>query len=150
MLVAVGIGLLTSECYDYLDVTVYDANGRKTCDATVTVSKDGGSAQELGSCYYAPLGNGTWQLRARLAGYPDATSTVQVDNRKECIRHVQSAELTIGAAHTATPIVSRALPVAPAVTSAAPSASSVPESAPPASSTAPPLGVFPDQSDAPH
>ena len=150
VLVAVGIGLLTSECYDYLDVTVYDANGRKTCNATVTVSKDGGSAQELTSCYYAPLGNGTWQLRATLPGFPEATSTVQVDNRKECVRHVQSAELTIGAAHTAKPIVSSPLPATPAVTSTTPTTTPAPTSAPPASSAAPPLGVFPDQSDAPH
>ncbi len=44
----VGVGVATSHCYDYLDVTVFDAEGRKTCAATVTASK-GGEHFELDS-----------------------------------------------------------------------------------------------------
>jgi hypothetical protein len=115
----VGIGVLTSTCYDYLDVTVYDAEGRKTCDATVTATSATGNTVELTSCYSTPLGDGVWSLRAHLQGYPGATSEVRVDNRNECVHHVQRVELTLTRmgekTQPATPIVSAPIPIAPAL-----------------------------------
>jgi hypothetical protein len=157
----VAVGAATSRCYDYLDVTVFDADGRKTCAATVTAS-DGGSPFELSSCYYAPLSDGRWTLRASLPGFPDALSTVEVEHAHDCIRHVQTVELTLNRVGTpakpvfrpppAVSVPTPATPAAPAVTPsstppaiepAAP-ASAAPASAPPSNSTAPSLGVFPD------
>ena len=164
----VAIGALTSRCYDYLDVTVLDADGRKTCAATVTASK-GGSPLELSSCYYTPLTDGRWTLRASLPGFPDALSTVVVDHAHDCTRNVQTLELTMKRAGAPlTPSVT-ARPAAPAASaaSAAPAAPPapasptpsaepateprVPEVAPPpatsalpANSAAPPVGVFPE------
>ena len=102
----VGISALTSHCYDYLDVTVLDAQGRKTCAATVTASRDNsGEHFELESCYYTPLTDGRWTLRASLPGNNDAQSVVEVEHKDDCTRHVQSVELTLN-----TP----GLPLAPA------------------------------------
>lgn len=140
LLAAVGTFALTSQCYDYLDVTVYDPNGRKTCDAIVTATSSTGSELELTSCYYTPLSNGNWTLRARLPGFPDVSSQVQVDNRKECIHHVQRMELSIAAHAATTPNVSVPLPSA-----SPPSAPVAPDSA--ASGGAPPTNAFPDQGD---
>lgn len=93
----VSIAALTSHCYDYLDVTVLDADGRKTCAATVTAI-NGGSQFDLASCYYTPLTDGTWTLRASLPGSPDTVSKVVVDHAHDCTRHVQSVELTLNRA----------------------------------------------------
>ncbi len=152
----VGVGVLTSHCYDYLDVTVLDADGRKTCAATVTASK-GGEHFELTSCYYAPLTDGHWTLRASLPGFPDALSTVEVEHEHDCTRHVQTVELTLS--HSPSPkAVLLAAPAAPLpTTTSAPAAASAlpspepaapaptpPSSALPANNATPPVGVFPD------
>jgi hypothetical protein len=163
----VAIGTLTSPCYDYLDVTVLDADGRKTCAATVS-ARSGGSQFELGSCYYTPLSDGRWTLRASLPGFPDAVSTVEVDHAHDCTRHVQSVELTLnrpGSSATrplrpTPPDLALPPPVTPATPGQAPAtppaatppASSSPSSpaaptAPPASSATPSVGVFPDASE---
>ncbi|HEX7452155.1 MAG TPA: hypothetical protein VF294_07720 [Polyangiaceae bacterium] len=145
----VGIGALTSHCYDYLDVTVFDAQGRKTCAATVT-AQNGGDHFELSSCYYAPLTDGVWTLSASLPGFPDSTTTVPVEHANDCTRHVQSVELTLNAPGTAptarAPVSQPALPPQPALApppAAAPLPSAQP-SAPPASSAVTPVGVFPE------
>lgn len=174
----VGISALTSHCYDYLDVSVFDEHGRKTCAATVTVS-NGGDHFQLESCYYAPLSDGIWKLRATSPGYPDAVSTVEVEHAHDCIRHVQSVELTFSAARSAPrssqapvatssapslappplPPLPPALPAPPTpppppppiVSAPAPVTVQIPTpSAVPAASAAPPVGVFPDQTKSPH
>ncbi|HEY2408927.1 MAG TPA: hypothetical protein VGI10_23140 [Polyangiaceae bacterium] len=104
-----GIALLTHQCYDYLDVTVYDGAGRNTCAAEVFAEK-GSSSLRLTSCYYTPLSDGTWTLRARYPGVPDVTSTVIVEHPSGCTAHVQSAALTLGAG----PVPPAAPPFAPA------------------------------------
>lgn len=135
---AVGVAALTSHCYDYLDVTVRDAEGRRTCAATVTASAQGDQL-ELTSCYYAPLTDGRWTLRASLPGSVDAVSTVEVEHRSDCIRHVQSVELTLKRPGSA--------PVIPAPASASPPAAppapspALPE---PASPAAPPPAPAPE------
>src|SRR5450432_4158976 len=96
LVVVVAIGALTSHCYDYIDVSVFDPQGRKTCAAAVTAT-NGGDEFELKSCYYAPLTDGHWTIRARLPGFPDAVSVADVEHANDCIRHVQSMELTINA-----------------------------------------------------
>jgi len=96
LVAVVAIGALTSHCYDYLDVTVLDAQGRKTCAATVTAS-NGSEEFELKSCYYAPLTDGRWIIRAHAPGLVDAVSSAQVEHADDCTRHVQSMELTLGA-----------------------------------------------------
>ena len=161
----VGIGALTSHCYDYLDVTVFDAQGRKTCAATVT-ARNGGEHFELSSCYYAPLTDGVWTLSASLPGYPDSTTTVPVEHANDCTRHVQSVELTLNAPGTAPtarapvslpvppqpalpppPALPAPQPALPSVPATAPAAAPLPSaqpSAPPASSAVTPVGVFPE------
>jgi hypothetical protein len=170
----VAIGALTSHCYDYADVTVYDPGGHRTCDATVSATS-GRDDFELKSCYYAPLTDGHWIIRAKLPGFPDAVSAVDVEHANDCTRHVQSMQLTINApgspSSTPTPVVQDPSvqrlppppappPVGPVSTAPAPalpnvapppssSAGSAP-SAPPVSSTTPPsVGVFPDQATRP-
>lgn len=137
LLGAVAMGALTARCYDYVDVTVLDADGRKTCAATVTASS-GGSEFELSSCYQAPLTNGKWELRATLAGSIDAVSTVLVEHPHDCIRYVQSVELTLhrpGAApaRPLTPPALAPLPLSPSASSPPPPAS--PSATPPTSAT---------------
>ena len=151
----VGVGALTSRCYDYLDVAVFDADGHKTCAATVTAS-NGASRFELTSCYYAPLTDGRWTLRASLPGFSDALSTVEVEHAHDCTRHVQTVELTMkrtGAFGAPTPLVApRPAVASPAQAPASPSPATVPSApgsaspgiAPPASSAIPPVGVFPN------
>jgi hypothetical protein len=156
----VAIAALTSHCYDYLDLTVFDGQGRKTCAATVNASTDGDHF-ELGSCYYAPLTDGVWTLRATLPGYKDATTTVAVEHAQGCARHVQSVELTLYpvqplAGPSAAPqILPNSPPPAattlppgppPAAPSAGVTAPTPPASASavPGASAAPPLGVFPN------
>ncbi|MEI9948595.1 MAG: hypothetical protein WDO74_06320 [Pseudomonadota bacterium] len=147
-------------------MTVLDADGRKTCAATVTVSNNGGGQFELTSCYYAALTDGRWTLRASLPGFADAVSTVEVDHAHDCIRHVQTVQLTLnrtGARLAPKPVLSPppavalpplATPPAPAPAPAPATTSTVPEAAPAApgsaappsaaSSVTPPVGVFPD------
>ena len=101
----VAVGALTSHCYDYVDVTVYDGHGRKTCAAKVTAT-NGGDQFELQSCYYAPLTDGRWTLRASQPGLVDSVTTLDVAHARDCTRHVQSVELTLaspGAAPAAKP-----------------------------------------------
>jgi hypothetical protein len=93
---ALAIGALTTRCYDYIDVSVYAPNGHKTCVATVTAS-DGGGPFELNSCYYTPLSDGRWTIRASLPGLPSVATVVLVDHSQDCTRHVQSMELTLAA-----------------------------------------------------
>jgi len=145
----VAIAALTSHCYDYLDVTVFDGQGRKTCAATVT-AKNGGDHFELSSCYYAPLTDGVWTLSASLPGYPDATTTVPVEHVNNCARHVQSVELSLkaagGAPESPAPVLLPAPPPPPAAPS--PVSASIPSAEPaahPASSAVTPVGVFPAQ-----
>jgi hypothetical protein len=152
----VAIGALTSHCYDYLDVTVFDGQGRKTCAATVT-AKNGGDHFELTSCYYAPLTDGVWTLSASLPGYPDSITTVPVEHANDCTRHVQSVELSLNAPGSApasrAPVllpVPPALPPAPAAPLApatTPVTAPIPSTQPttsPASSAVTPVGVFPE------
>lgn len=155
----VAIGALTSRCNDYLDVTVFDENGRKTCDAIVTATNRG-THFELESCYYAPLTDGHWKLRAELpGGYVDAVSTVEVEHQNDCTRHVQSVELTmkrktsvlLGAPNASTAPVVLPPPIsAPPMPAPAATQPQVPPAAPvqpapiPLDSGTPPTGVFPE------
>ena len=164
------IGALTSHCYDYLDVSVFDAQGRKTCAATVTAT-NGGDEFELQSCYYAPLSDGRWTLRASLPGMTDAVTTVEVEHKDDCIRHTQSVELSLGGAGPRPPepapanSANPAPPSPPSPPAATAPSASVPQAAPvpvppppptptqsataptnaaPINSAAPSVGVFPN------
>jgi len=156
----VSIAALTSHCYDYLDVTVLDADGRKTCAATVTAI-NGGSQFDLASCYYTPLTDGKWTLRASLPGSPDTFSKVVVDHAHDCTRHVQSVELTLNRAGSvpaakparqSAPMVASPPPAATPASSALPTSSAPPPAAPaPAAAgssssdgATPSVGVFPN------
>ena len=159
----VGIGALTSHCYDYLDVTVFDEGGRKTCAATVT-AQNGSDHFELSSCYYAPLTDGVWTLTASLPEHAAVTTTVPVEHAHDCTRHVQSVELSFSRPGSAPAFPSLAtkpapppapgLPPPPApppattppdAPSATPPSERGPQTPPPASSAVTPVGVFPAQ-----
>lgn len=160
----VSIAALTSHCYDYLDVTVLDADGRKTCAATVTAI-NGGSQFDLASCYYTPLTDGTWTLRASLPGSPDTVSKVVVDHAHDCTRHVQSVELTLNRAGSvpAPKPPRQSAPMVASPAAATPPSSALPtSSAPPAAApapaaagasssgeTTPSVGVFPNPETSP-
>jgi hypothetical protein len=175
----VGIGALTSHCYDYLDVTVFDAQGRKTCAATVTATRSSSAEHfELESCYYTPLSDGRWTLRASMPGSNDVQTIIDVDHKNDCARHVQSVELTLDAvalpprAAAPAPAISATIVAPPTVASSVfpqattpPPASLAAPSAMPASSSgaagassndapsaagAPSVGVFPNPSDSSH
>jgi hypothetical protein len=149
LVAVVAIGALTTHCYDYFDVTVFDALGRRTCAATVTAS-NGSDEFELKSCYYAPLTDGHWTIRAKLQGSADAVSTADVEHANDCTRHVQSMELTLltpGAGHVAPPALlgapalpptgPAALPPPPPPPAGAPAPANSASPPPPASSSAP-------------
>jgi hypothetical protein len=162
----IAVGALTSRCYDYLDVTVLDADGHKTCAATVTAS-NGKSQLELTSCYYTPLTDGRWTLRASLPGLSDAVSKVEVDHAHDCIRHVQTVELTLRRPGDVPP-APKPLPSPPTIpspappTPAAPPPSALPatdplapapatsSNAPPTNSALPAIQTLPDQSETSH
>jgi hypothetical protein len=156
----VGVSALTSHCYDYLDVTVFDEHGRKTCAAKVTAHRNQSSESfELQSCYYAPLSDGHWTLRATLPGRHDVETVVEVDHKHDCTRHVQSAELTLEALGAkpenvgAKPTMAGPAPI-PAVSAQIPasalpaSSASLPANTPPSTSAAPPSAT-PSSSTAP-
>jgi len=134
----VGVAAATSHCYDYLDVSVLDADGRRTCAATVTATNRGDQF-ELTSCYYAPLTDGRWTLRASLPGHADAVSTVEVEHAHDCVRHVLSVELTLK------PTGSTPAPTPPSPAVAAPPLATPPAIPPPAM----PLPAAPSSSAAP-
>jgi len=149
LVVLAGIGALTSHCYDYLDVTVFDAQGRKSCAATVTALRANSSEQfELESCYYTPLTDGHWTLRASMPGSRDVETVVDVSHEEGCTRHVQSVELTLS---------DPGLPVRSAAPKPGPTPAISASSAPPALSmtSAPtpippaPSAVVPDGNPAP-
>ncbi len=143
LLAVVAIGAATTHCYDYADVTVYDPTGHRTCAATVT-AKSGGDEFELKSCYYAPLTDGVWTIRASLPGLPEAKTTVQVDHANDCTRHVQSMELTINAGSSAAPAPALPPPLPPPPASPAPLAPVAPPAPDQPASPAPvPSGVAP-------
>lgn len=160
LLGAIGIAALTSRCYDYVDVVVFDADGRKTCNATVTAKK-GNSEFTLPPCYNASLTDGLWTLRASLPGSADARTTVLVDHAHDCTRYVQSVELSLHRADmpppaprpfpsppSAAPLATDAAlsPALPSAQPAAPASASPPiePTASPTASSTPPVGVFPD------
>jgi hypothetical protein len=156
--VVVAIGALTSHCYDYLDVTVLDAQGRKTCAATVTAS-NGSDEFELKSCYYAPLTDGRWTIRAHAPGFVDAIGNAQVEHADDCTRHVQSMELTLAAPGSpgsefprgAPPPLPPAPPppAAPAPPPAAPAPPPAAPAPPPAAPAPPPSAAPPTSGPAP-
>lgn len=167
----VAVGAVASRCYDYFDVTVLDAAGRKTCAATVTAT-NGTDSVELRSCYYAPLTDGRWTLRAALPGYPDALTRAVVEHEHDCARHVQTVELTLAPPRVTPPAPAALAPPAalpaprastpapamsaePSVAAPPPAPAAVPSSAPPTSPTPAPSstssapasssrGAFPD------
>ena len=174
LVAVVTVGALTSHCYDYADVTVYDPEGHRTCAATVTATSRRDEF-ELKSCYYAPLTDGHWTIRAKLPGLPDAVSAVDVEHANDCTRHVQSMQLTINALSpplpnmpapvVQSPDVQRLPPppapppgpgspgtsppvIAPPSNTAGPASPASP-SAPAPSATPPSVGVFPDQGSRP-
>ncbi|HEY6079228.1 MAG TPA: hypothetical protein VIW29_10520 [Polyangiaceae bacterium] len=155
-------GILSYECYDYVTITVIDeATGDKTCAAKVTVTEDG-SEQELGSCYYAPLTEGHWTVRAALPGRPAVTTSVDVTDSKGCQPSVSTILLTIPApgatsgprrlvpagpaspAPPASPATAPAPAAPPAPTPEVPSAPSPAPPAPTLTPEAPATQSFPD------
>jgi hypothetical protein len=97
------LGLITHECYEHVDIKVIDGvTGNKICDAKVTAEQDG-DVDTLGSCYYAPLTEGRWNLTATLPGRPPAKSTLIVAESESCEPVVASVVLTIPPAPGSTP-----------------------------------------------
>jgi hypothetical protein len=137
----VGAGALGADCSDAISVRVIDGStGNKICDATVTAAQDGDESDIL-PCYHARLGRGTWQLRAEKPGYREAMTTLSVVRDDECVRSVQSVELTL-LPLSAVPGVPLAQP---AVMPPAASASPAPVAPPaPAPTSTEPAQRFPD------
>ena len=124
--VLIGAAIIAHDCVDHLSITVFDGRtGRRTCDATVTVSGDG-TEREVLPCYHTELDEGTWTVTAQYPGLVPMQSTVIVTRPRGCEPAVHTIELTLAVPRAATP------PAPPGVAPAAPP-------------TLPPAGTAPTQ-----
>jgi len=90
-----GTGILVAQCYDQVSVRVHDAQGRKTCDARVSILSDG-SERRLRPCYHASLTEGSYRVSVQREGYVPAD--VQVDIPKHqgtCPHYTHTIEFTL-------------------------------------------------------
>jgi hypothetical protein len=141
VVVATGAAVLAADCSDFIDITVRDVSGGRTCDATVTAIK-GDERVEIQPCYHARLGEGVWQIQASLPGRAAAMTTLKLERGEECGRTVQSIELWlqpvgyVPSPPSAPPTVAPP-PTAPPPPAALPPPPPAPSAAPPPTSTAP-------------
>jgi hypothetical protein len=99
-LVLIGVGALTSGCYDHVEVGVRDARGVPLCDAEV-IAVQGDDEVELTPCFSTALSAGNWQIQARY-GQATAVSQLSIPEERECGRTVYRIELTLAAAQAPT------------------------------------------------
>lgn len=135
-----GAAVLASDCSDFIDITVRDVSGSRTCEATVTATRND-EQEQIMPCYHARLGDGAWQIRASLPGRADAVTALTIKREGKCGRTVQSVELWLQplgyAPVVATPLAPSAPPSLPAPPPAPPATQSAP-TASPSTQTAPP------------
>jgi hypothetical protein len=155
VVVATGAAVLAADCSDFIDITVRDVSGGRTCDATVIAVK-GDEQVEILPCYHARLGEGVWQIRASLPGRADAMTTLKLERGEQCGRTVQSIELWLQPpGYTPSPPFappSVAPPPPPPVApppATLPPPPPAPTTAPPPASTAPPPAQPPPPPTAP-
>ncbi len=130
------VGIITHECYEYVNITVIDgATGARTCNAHVTAQRGTSSPDDLGSCYYAPLTDGKWTIRATLPQRAPAESTIEVKAPESCEPAVATIVITIPA--PGGPVAPRPLVPAPAL--APPPVPAASSAAPPATAPEPPI-----------
>ena len=85
-------GVLAADCSDFIDITVRDVTGSRTCEATVTATQNDEQEQVM-PCYHARLADGAWRIRASLPGRAGHVHGPHDQTRGECGRTVQSVEL---------------------------------------------------------
>jgi hypothetical protein len=121
------LGVVTHECYEYVDIKVIDGStGNKICDAEVTAERDG-DVDTLGSCYHASLTEGRWNLTATLPGRPPAKTSLVVAESESCEPVVATVVLTIPPAPGSHPTAAPPAPAAPPPPAPPPAAPEAPE-----------------------
>ena len=152
--VTAGNGMAVAQCYDQVSVHVQDDEGRRTCDAHVSVLK-GDSASPLRPCYHASLTEGRYRVSAQREGYVPADVQVDIPERKgACPHYTHTIELTLrrtgappeppGFAHPKAPAVEAAssrprehVTVPAPIPVPAPATAPAPAAVPPAAAPAP-------------
>jgi hypothetical protein len=94
-LVGTGAGILSAQCYDQVSVHVRDEQGRRTCDASVSITSDG-SARSLRPCYHASLTEGHYRVSAQQAGYAAAEMEFAIPQHEgSCPHYTHTIELAL-------------------------------------------------------
>jgi hypothetical protein len=90
-----GAAFLSAQCYDQVSVHVRDEQGRRTCDARVSISSDG-SARSLRPCYHASLTEGHYRLSAQQEGYvPTEVEFAIPRHEGSCPHYTHTIELSL-------------------------------------------------------
>jgi hypothetical protein len=93
--VAGGAGILAAQCYDQVRIRVKDQQGRRSCDARVSLTQDG-SQRTLRPCYHASLTEGRYRLDVRQAGYLPAEMEFAIpEHPGKCPHYTHTIELTL-------------------------------------------------------
>ena len=137
--VLIGAAIIAHDCVDHLTITVFDGRtGRRTCDATVTISGNG-TEREVLPCYHAELDEGTWTVTAQYPGLVPMQSTVVVTRPRGCEPAVHTVEMTLAVPRGPMPPTPPGQPAPGAAT--ANETGGVPAAPPPL----PPAGTAPTQ-----
>jgi hypothetical protein len=154
-----GTSILVAQCYDQVSVRVRDDEGRRTCDAHVSIAS-GGSERSLRPCYHASLTEGRYLVSVKRDGYVPADVQVDIaEHQGACPHYTHTIEFTLrrtGAAadpatfHQVKPStfemrarppervgLPAPIPVAPAATAPLPAAVAPAAALPPAAAPAP-------------
>jgi hypothetical protein len=90
-----GSGFLAAQCYDQVSVRVRDDEGRRTCDAHVSIASDG-SERRLRPCYHASLTEGRYHVSVQRDGYVPADMQFDVPEHKgACPHYTHTIEFTL-------------------------------------------------------
>jgi hypothetical protein len=92
---AAGTGMVAAQCYDQVSVRVRDDEGRRTCDAQVSLLRDG-SESPLRPCYHASLTEGRYRVSVQREGYVPADMQLDIPEHKgACPHYTHTIELTL-------------------------------------------------------
>ncbi|HEU4581457.1 MAG TPA: hypothetical protein VFS67_24535 [Polyangiaceae bacterium] len=94
-LAGAGAAFASAQCYDQVSVRVRDEQGRRTCDASVTLTSDG-SARGLRPCYHASLTEGQYRISAQQDGYVPAEIEFSIPRHEgKCPHYTHTIELAL-------------------------------------------------------
>jgi hypothetical protein len=94
-LVGAGAAFASAQCYDQVSVHVRDEQGRRTCDAHVSITSEG-SARGLRPCYHASLTEGHYRVSAQQEGYEPAAMEFAIpEHEGKCPHYTHTIELSL-------------------------------------------------------